>query len=90
MNMNKPVTPSRIVKAIVKEIKRANTIHEHQKTFNSPAEALGVIREEYKEFEEEVFKYKSGQPQSNMCIELIQIAAMCVKTILSFWGKNGR
>jgi hypothetical protein len=48
-------------------------------------EGLGVIREEYVEFEAEVFKYnlakgRDTRPQAKK--ELIQLAAMALRTIL--------
>lgn len=43
--------------------------------FHSGHEALGVIREEYKEFEDEIFK-KRPNPE-DILHELVQIAANC-------------
>ena len=81
--MNKPITLFKIFRRIIGELKNANKKYPK---FSSPHEALGVIREEYIEFELEVMKYKIGQPQSAMFGELIQLAAMSVKAMLSFWG----
>jgi|ERR1039458_937698 hypothetical protein len=52
---------------------------------NSVHEALGVIREEYKEYEDTVFDFnlrKGRDTRPHMRDELIQLAAMCVKAIL--------
>jgi hypothetical protein len=46
---------------------------------HGPHEALGVIREEYFEFEHEVFK-QHARPAA-MLGELIQIAAMCQRAV---------
>jgi hypothetical protein len=47
---------------------------------NSAHEALAVIREEYAEFEAQVFLKPVMRSQSGMLHELIQIAAMCQRT----------
>lgn len=52
---------------------------------SSVHEALGVIREEYCEYEETVFDFnlrKGRDTRSHMREELIQLAAMCVKAIM--------
>lgn len=53
-------------------------------SIHNPHEALGVIREEYKEFEEEVFAYnptKNRDTRPAMRAELIQLAAMALRAI---------
>lgn len=46
-------------------------------------EAYGIIAEEYREFETEVFKNPRKHPDRNALArkELIQLAAMCVRAI---------
>lgn len=58
----------------------------------SPHEGLAIIREEYLEFEDEVwqhnlFKKRDHRPQ--MRTELIQLAAMALRTILDTIDKDG-
>jgi hypothetical protein len=63
------------------EAERAASIHG---PMHSPHEALGVIREEYKEFEEEVFDFnlaKGRDTRGKMRTELTQLAAMCLRAI---------
>lgn len=70
-----------LAEAVRVEAERAASIHG---PMNSPHEALGVIREEYKEFEEEVFDFnlaKGRDTRSKMRTELIQLAAMCLRAI---------
>jgi hypothetical protein len=51
--------------------------------FHSNHEALGTIREEYKEFENEIFKEKYFyKATDNMINEAIQCAAMYIRFIL--------
>ena len=57
----------------------------------SPHEGLAIIREEYLEFEDEVwqhnlFKKRDHRPQ--MRTELIQLAAMALRTILDTIDKD--
>lgn len=47
---------------------------------NSAHEALAVIREEYTEFEIQVFLKPIMRSKSGMLHELVQIAAMCQRT----------
>ncbi len=67
-----------ILLAICKELKRAESLHA---PMGSKAHALGVIREEYLEFEREVMAEKSEGMNAKMRRELIQLAAMCVRAI---------
>lgn len=52
--------------------------------FNSIHESYSVILEEVDEYWEEVKKKTSKRDKSNMAVELVQIAAMCVKALESF------
>jgi hypothetical protein len=52
----------------------------HKARLNSAHEALAVIREEYTEFEAQVFLKPVMRSQSGMLHELVQIAAMCQRT----------
>ena len=55
-----------------------------QTKFNSNQEWLGTLREEYKEFEEEIFKSKEvWKGNERIKKEAIQVAAMAIKGILS-------
>jgi len=57
----------------------------------SPHEGLGIIREEYLEFEGEVWKYnpnKNRDTRPAMRTELIQLAAMCLRTIMDTIDKE--
>jgi len=68
-----------IIYAIIAEYERADRIHPN---FKSTHEAYAVILEELDEFWDEVKKNKPDY--KNMKKELIQIAAMCIKTIDNF------
>lgn len=59
----------------------------------SPHEGLAIIREEYLEFEAEVWKYnpfKNRDTRPQMRTELIQLAAMALRTILDTIDKDGQ
>lgn len=60
------------------EVERAEGLH---KPLHSYHEAYAVIKEELDEFWEEVRKKEQYRNQDAMRNELIQIAAMCVRTI---------
>jgi hypothetical protein len=84
MNQNKKFTKdelqklsimSKITKNIIEELESSNQKHG---AFNSTHEALAVIREEYLEFEQEIFH---GKDKSAARQEAIQLAAMAVKFI---------
>lgn len=68
-----------ILNQIKKELQSANSKHP---AFKSTHEAYAVILEELDEFWDEV--KKKNPDLGNMKLELIQIAAMCVKTIQNF------
>ena len=71
-----------ITNEVSDEVKRARSLFG---TFHNPHEALGVIREEYIEFETEVFKFNLGKGRDTrpeMRKELIQLAAMAIRTIM--------
>ena len=63
------------------EAKRASDIYE---PMNGPHEAYAIIKEEFEEFWDEVKAYsipKGRDTRANMRLELIQTAAMCIRTI---------
>jgi len=67
-----------ILLAIAKELQCAESLHA---PMASKAHALGVIREEYLEFEHEVMAEKTESLNTEMRNELVQLAAMCVRAI---------
>lgn len=72
----------RLALEVADEVSRARSMFP---AIHSPHEGLAVIREEYLEFEDEVwqhnlFKKRDHRPQ--MRTELIQLAAMALRTIL--------
>lgn len=58
------------------EAERATSLHGN---FNSAHEAYGVLAEEVEEFWEEVRKKREHRTQQSMAVELVQIAAVCLK-----------
>ena len=70
-----------IYEAIEKELNSANVQHP---PFKSLHEAYAVILEEVDEFWEQVKKKDSKRDLENIKSELIQICAMCIKTIENF------
>lgn len=68
-----------ITNAIADEVRRAGVNH---KPLNSAHEAYSVILEELDEFWDEVRKKTEDRSSYNMRTELIQTAAMCIRTIL--------
>lgn len=80
---------SLLVAEVAAEISRARSMFP---AIYSPHEGLAIIREEYLEFEDEVwqhnlFKKRDHRPQ--MRTELIQLAAMALRTILDTIDKDG-
>jgi hypothetical protein len=72
----------KLISEVGQEVARARSMFP---AIYSPHEGLAIIREEYLEFEDEVwqhnlFKKRDHRPQ--MRTELIQLAAMCLRTIL--------
>lgn len=64
------------------ELARARSLF---KPIYSPHEALGIIREEYLEWEAEVYKFnlaKGRDTRSEMRKELVQLATMALRTVL--------
>ena len=59
---------------------------------NSPHEAAFVIEEEWEEYRQEVFKHNTSKPDRDtrrrQRIELIQLAAMCMRAILDTIDKE--
>lgn len=64
---------------IKEEFNSAVEKHGSMKGFH---EAYGILLEEFDEFWDEVKKKPSKQNKENMKLELIQIAAMCCRTIV--------
>ena len=67
---------------VEQELARARSLF---KPIHSPHEGLGVVREEYIEFEKEVFAFnlaKGRDTRPAMRKELIQLATMALRTIL--------
>lgn len=84
MNTTKPMSFLTILSHVVKEVRRSQKEYKHR--FHSPEEAYGILRREYLELEAEMQIYKKGEPRANMAVEAIQLAAMCIKLVYSFWG----
>lgn len=64
------------------ELARARSLF---KPIYSPHEALGIIREEYLEWEAEVYKFnlaKGRDTRPEMRKELVQLATMALRTVL--------
>jgi len=71
-----------LLKEVLNELERARSLF---KPIYSPHEALGIIREEYSEFEQEVFKFnlaKGRDTRPAMRKELIQLATMALRAVL--------
>lgn len=64
--------------------KETNKAYEKHGKLSSIHEAYAVLLEEVDEFWDEVKKKASKRNKKNMKKELVQIAAMCLKTIESF------
>lgn len=62
------------LKQVEEEYKKASTKHP---TFPSMHHGLGVIWEEFEELKEEIFK--KNPDLTNLKLELVQIAAMCLR-----------
>jgi hypothetical protein len=69
---------TRFMLAVATELGRARSAW--PTPIRGPSEALGVIREEYVEFEQEVFGKEGKRNIPALLEELIQIAAMCART----------
>ena len=65
------------LKAVEREIDRSQNIHGQ---FQSPHEAIAVIREEYLELEREIFHGS----KSKALVEAVQLAAMAVRFACEF------
>jgi len=75
-------TPEQLMKEVEQELARARSLF---KPIYSPHEALGIVREEYIEFEKEVFEFNLGKNRDTrpaMRKELIQLATMALRSIL--------
>ncbi len=69
----------RIADDIREEVCLSMSLHN---PLNSDHEAYSVIMEEIEEYWEEVKKKRAERNRDNMRKELIQIAAMCIRTIV--------
>ena len=70
-----------IAELVALEAQRAADIYQ---PMNGPHEAYAIIKEEFEEFWDEVKKFsipKGRDTRANMRLELIQTAAMCIRTI---------
>src|ERR1700688_2836741 len=70
-----------LVQEVAAEVNRAQSLFA---PINGPHEGYGVIKEEFDEFWDEVKKYnlnKNRDTRPQMRTELIQLAAMCLRTI---------
>jgi hypothetical protein len=70
------VSDARAMNDAVEELDRARGLHGR---FASAHEGYGVITEEWRELETEVFKRKSQRDQSKLRHEAIQLAAAALK-----------
>ena len=67
-----------IFEAITREINRATDMHG---PINGLHEGYAIILEEFEEFWDEVKKKQKERHQADWVKELIEVAAMCVRTI---------
>ena len=75
-----------IVAAIVNEVERAEQLH---KPINSLHEGYAVIAEELDEFWDHVKRKARDRDPVAVRMELIQTAAMCVRTITNVLDRAG-
>jgi hypothetical protein len=87
----RPMSPEmKLAHDVAKEVVRARSMFPK---IHNPHEGLGIIREEYLEFEGEVWKYnprKGCDTRPAMRTELIQLAAMALRTIMDTIDKDGQ
>ena len=79
-SFNRQVSFNEIMDDVANEVSSAVKNHGY---YNSAHEAYGVMCEEVREFFDEVCKKRSLRDLKNMRKELVQVAAVAVKTILS-------
>lgn len=75
-------TPEQLLNEVMTELARARSLFQ---PIYSPHEAVGIIREEYLEWEAEMFKFnlaRGRDTRPEMRKELIQLATMALRTIL--------
>ena len=70
----------RVLEEVGSEVERAEGLHA---PLNSLHEAYAVIEEEMDEFWDEVKKKRKDRDMTAVRTELIQAAAMCVRTVLN-------
>ena len=71
-----------ITREVAEEVIRASALFDK---FNSPHEALGIIEEEWEEYNSEVWKYnprENRDTRPRQREELIRLAAMAVRAVL--------
>lgn len=69
----------KLAEEVRKELLRSQGLHS---PMNSAHEALAVIEEEIDEFKKEVYKKREQRDKDKMREELVQTAAMCMRSIL--------
>jgi hypothetical protein len=69
---------SEFLKLVEEELNKARGQHA---PLNSAHEAYAVILEELDEFKLEVWKKRALRDRTNMLKELVQVAAMCARTV---------
>jgi len=68
---------------VINEIKKEAKFAMHKfKKFNSPHEGIAVLREEYLELEQEIFKNQKIYDKVNMRKEAVQVATMAIRIIV--------
>jgi len=84
VSINVPRCMADGVSRIVKELDRAMKKFSDNSTFRSRHEALGVLREEYIEYETAIFTNQHGYGKNQDCAEAIQLAAMALHHLKDF------
>ena len=79
--------PYKLAMEIAKEVERARSLWP---AINTAHEGIAVIREEYLELEEEVFKKQTEYDRAAMRKEAIHVAAMGMRFILDVLDKEGQ
>jgi hypothetical protein len=83
-------TQASLATEVARELTRAQSLFP---PIHSPHEGLAVIEEEWEEFKKEVWAFnlnKGRDTRPKMRAELIQLAAMCLRTINDTIDKDGQ